>query len=229
MKTFRFALAGLCFIHALGCTTPATPEILPEDSCIERRAAIDIGSGSTRINVAKVDFCQMRLKEILFEKQEKVSYHEALQASADGTLSPQIIAEGAQVVKQLHTEALAFKPKKVIATASAAFREAKNGDMAVEEISREGHLPVKIIDQDLEGRLGFLGAAQQANGPLEHIVVWDIGAGSQQITVRRESGAMDVFKSSLASETFKEHLIKKIQHRRKVKRYCQLLWMKPAA
>lgn len=217
MKSIGFALASLLFVQASGCTTAATPVTTVEDTCVENRAAIDIGSGATRIKVAKVDFCQMRLKEILFEKQEKMGYQEALQASKDGTLNAQVITDGSEIVKKLHMESLPFKPKRIVATASAAFREAKNGQAAAEEISKNASVPVTVIDQDLEGRLGFLGAAQKSENHLNHIAVWDVGAGSQQITVRKETGEIEVFKSPLASETFKTHIVQKIQRRGKAK------------
>lgn len=217
MKTSHFALASLLLVNSLGCTTTPPAQVSVEDTCVENRAAIDIGSGSTRIKVAKVNFCQMRLNEVLFEKQEKMGYQEALQASKEDALSPQAIAKGIEIVKKLHLESLAFKPKRVVATASNAFREAKNGQAAAEAISKEASLPVIIIDQDLEGRLGFLGAAQKSESSLNDIAVWDIGAGSQQITVRKETGELEVFKSTFASETFKIHLMQNIQRRTKAK------------
>ncbi len=199
----------------LGCTTTTPSSEMVEDKCIEKRAAIDIGSGSTRLKVAKVDICKMRLGEILLDKQEKVSYQDALQRSKDQTLSQDVIAQGASVVKRFKLEALTFAPKNIVATATSAFRTAKNGKNAAQEIGRTVDMEVRVIDQDEEGKLGFLGAAQHAGGDLKNVVVWDIGGGSQQISFQKSDGAIDVYKTTLASETFKDYLMKKVQRRAK--------------
>lgn len=197
----------LLFVNVFGCQTASSVE----PGCLEKRAALDIGSGATRVKVAQVDVCRLRIVETLFEAQEKVSYQEDLQRATDATLSATILAEGLRAIQSLKTQAASFSPKAIVATATSAFRRAKNGKEAAAGLGREAGIPIHVLAQDEEGQLGFLGAAQAVEGPLEHVAVWDIGGGSQQVTTRDRAGQYQVFESQLASVSFQEHLVKNVQ------------------
>ncbi len=54
-------------------------------NCLQTRAAIDIGSGSTKIAVAEVDTCQHRIHNMLYQQQLPVAYNDALMHAADQT------------------------------------------------------------------------------------------------------------------------------------------------
>lgn len=62
--------------------------------CEETRAGIDMGSGTTKLVVAKVDTCQRRINKVLFEDQRPIGFNEDLSKSADNTLSPAIQQRG---------------------------------------------------------------------------------------------------------------------------------------
>lgn len=208
-----FGWLVLLLISVSACRTTPEPSQTTAEACVETRAALDVGSGSTKLKVAKVDVCQLRLGEALFEAQEKVSYQDDLQASGEGTLSAEVLANGVAALRKLKNQAEPYRPKAIVAIATSAFRKAKNGADAAAALGRDAGLTIRVISQSEEGQVGFLGAVQKAPRSLDHIAVWDVGGGSQQITTRDTSGQFHVFESQLASVSFKDHLVKTIQRR----------------
>ncbi|HBP94707.1 MAG TPA: phosphatase, partial [Pantoea agglomerans] len=48
------------------------------DRCQQIRAGLDIGSGTTKIAVARVNVCQLRIEKMLYQDQRAVAWNEAL-------------------------------------------------------------------------------------------------------------------------------------------------------
>ena len=68
--------------------------------------------------------------------------------------------------------------------ATAVFRKAKNGPDFISRMYSQHSLPIGIVNQKLEGQLGFLSAQAVAPGHLDskNIISWDLGGGSFQLT-----------------------------------------------
>jgi exopolyphosphatase/guanosine-5'-triphosphate,3'-diphosphate pyrophosphatase len=84
----------------------------------------------------------------------------------------------------------------VVATATAAAREAPNGDTLAAAVEAASGVPLRIIDGDEEARLTFAGATRA--GGLEagaHSAVVDIGGGSTEVVVGTVGGALDYARS----------------------------------
>lgn len=64
-----------------------------------RRAAIDVGSGSTKLVVAEVDLDQGRVVRELFVQERPISFSLDTKRSADGSLSPSIQEAGLRVLR----------------------------------------------------------------------------------------------------------------------------------
>jgi exopolyphosphatase/guanosine-5'-triphosphate,3'-diphosphate pyrophosphatase len=183
------------------------------NECETIRAAFDIGSGTTKMKVAKVNTCEQRILEMLVEAEEKVSYKESLKLSEDNTLNLEILNKGAQALNRLKIKAQDYNPEIYIGSATSAFRTAINGDFAVKFLETKTDIKIKIISQELEAKIGFVAAAQIVSAPLDKIVVWDIGGGSMQITTLDPNGAFDIYKGKVASVSFKNHIIEQVQYR----------------
>ena len=110
------------------------PVVAAAKICVENRAAFDIGSGTTKLVVAQVNFCHQKVEKILLERNMPVGYQDDLEKSKSGIFSPKIMKEGMEVLKSLKEMALFFKPKKFRAVATSAFRKAQNGSQLVKEI-----------------------------------------------------------------------------------------------
>lgn len=99
---------------------------------------------------------------------------------------------------------------KTCALATAAFREATNGEEAARNITRDTGIEVNIISQEEEGIFAFLGAyfdcLKISNSPTQsddclpgNLVTWDLGGGSCQLT-GLNSAEFIVYGNSLASQ-----------------------------
>lgn len=182
------------------------------DDCLVRRAAFDIGSASSRIKIADVDTCKQVIVKFLYEAQEDVGYKEDLSKNK-GQFSSEIQKLGRKIFDQFKSKSDEFKvpPKNRVGVATAAFREAKNADAYLKTIAKETGLKITIVSQDEEAQIGFYSALTEISKPAEPIIVWDIGGGSMQITTRQNQKFL-VYEGALASVTFKEAVLKTVQH-----------------
>jgi exopolyphosphatase/guanosine-5'-triphosphate,3'-diphosphate pyrophosphatase len=175
------------------------------------RAAIDIGSGATKLKVAEIDLKNQKIKNILVNESFSVQYQDELEKSSDNTFSEKLMQEGINALKESKKIALKHGADKVVAVATASFRVANNAKEFIERIDRETGVKVHIVDQDLEGALGFEATKAQCEGNAEDIIVWDIGGGSYQFSTLDEKGELLVHRGLDASIPFKNRVIKHIK------------------
>lgn len=187
--------------------------VLAADECSSVRAAFDIGSGTTKMKVARVNSCQQRIEKILLEADIPVAYKEDLEKSSDGKFSFEIIQSGISALKNLRQQAIKLGAKEFFAVATSAARAAQNAPELVLQIDREVALKVHIISQQQEAILGHVAALAQAKVGADHLVVWDIGGGSMQITTGG-SGDFQIYAGQMASVSFKNHVIEAIQKKK---------------
>ncbi|MCE2982506.1 MAG: hypothetical protein LW832_02955 [Parachlamydia sp.] len=179
----------------------------------EIRAALDIGSGATNMKVAKIDPKTNKIIRVLYDKSIPVPYQKHLEQSGNDTFDPQVMEQGIRAIKELKEAALSYQAKKVIAVATAAFRQAKNAPQFAREVERQTGVQVRIINQDEEGILAFRGALAVTTAEPEKTVVWDIGGGSMQLTTLTPAGTYLVEKGKTASIPFKNAIIEKIERK----------------
>lgn len=184
----------------------------PKAPNIETRAAIDIGSGSTNLKVAKVDTNTGKIIKILFDKSIPVPYQKHLEKSATNTFDDEVMGLGIKAIKELKREADNYPIKKVVAVATAAFRKADNGRLFANEIEKQTGIQVRIIDQDEEGILAFRGAISETPLKPQDAIVWDIGGGSMQLTTLTPAGTYFIDKGQMASIPFKNAVIEKVKN-----------------
>ena len=178
-------------------------------NCEEVRLGFDIGSGSTKMLVAKVDFCKHKILEVLHTESRPISFNEDLEKSKDNTLGPGIIETGLKVLTEMTAKGKSFKPKKIYGVATSVFRKSHNGVDVIKGYARKLGVRLEVITQLDEARLGFLSAKSFTDE--KHIVVWDIGGGSMQMWGQFENKKPETYLGDLASVTFKNMVIEVIQ------------------
>lgn len=157
------------------------------------RAAFDIGGGSIRMLVADVDVNSQKLVKKLCNAKIAIPFRGELSNKKE--FSPDISKIAVLALRQLKELASIYKPQEYFGVATEAFRISENGHELLDRMSRENQIPLRIIDQELEGKLGFLsGVANAASNPKNTVVI-DIGTGSFQITALKQDESFDVFKS----------------------------------
>lgn len=175
---------------------------------------LDIGSGATKIMVAKVDFCKGKVLEVLLNESKQVSYNEDLEKNADGNLSEAIIESGHKSLSELIAKGKTFKPKKSYGVATSVFRKAKNGTDVIKGFAKKTGIKLAVISQEEEAYLGYLSVMSlmdEKDPAAKNIVVWDIGGGSMQMFSMDENKKPQRYLGDLASVTFKNMVIEVIQ------------------
>lgn len=209
-KTFLF-LAAIAAIILILFWIPLQQGL--ESRTTEIRAAMDIGSGATNLKVAKVDTETNKIISKIFEQSIPVPYQKHLELSSNNTFDKDVMSQGIDAIKKLKQVADSYHVKKVVAVATAAFRQADNAKQFADEIEKQTGVEVRIINQDEEGILAFRGALAVTPYNPNDVVVWDIGGGSMQLTALTGSGTYHVEKGKTASIPFKNTIIEEVEQK----------------
>ncbi|MGN6587576.1 MAG: Ppx/GppA phosphatase family protein [Solirubrobacterales bacterium] len=167
-------------------------------------AAIDIGSNTTRLLVAEpVDG---QLKKVM-EQRAYTRIGKAV--DAEGAILVEKIDEVGDVVGTQVRLARELGAEEIRAVATAAIREASNGDAVAEAIGRAAGVPIEVLPEEEEGRLSFIGATKTLGHPAEGLVgVVDVGGGSTEVILGAVSeGVQSVRSWPVGSGNLAEELI----------------------
>lgn len=182
------------------------------------RGLFDVGSGSTKLALAKVSVCHdtVRIEEIL---EERLSFAVALEASKNskGELGAIAQAQVIQAIKDLRLKAFEIARKKApdisvvnfAAVGTHAFRTAANKKVLADQIAALG-IPMKEVSQTDEGRFGYEGVKIKGipkSCARRTLWVWDIGGGSWQLT-SKNLATYDFFGAQYGAEAFKSSMIR---------------------
>jgi exopolyphosphatase / guanosine-5'-triphosphate,3'-diphosphate pyrophosphatase len=154
-------------------------------------AAIDIGSNTTRVLVAEpVDG---QLKKVM-EQRAYTRINKAL--DEDGAICPEKVGEVCAVVATQVRLAEELGAETIRAVATAAVREASNGEWVAKAIAEAAGVPVDVLSDEEEGRLSFIGATKGLGHPVEgRIGVVDVGGGSTEVIIGTVSGGVEKVRS----------------------------------
>jgi exopolyphosphatase/guanosine-5'-triphosphate,3'-diphosphate pyrophosphatase len=188
----------------------AEPDVRGERACIVRRAAYDIGSATTKVKVAEIDRCQGRLLAMLYTDHAPVFYRDDVN-SPTPAFTPATMDKGLEVLASFAERAAAYSPAESAAVATSAFRRADNGHKMRARIERELGIPVRIISQLQEARIGFVGTVLRAGVDPRRAVVWDVGGRSMQISSLQPNGRMQIYQGALASGQMRDYLIRTVK------------------
>jgi exopolyphosphatase/guanosine-5'-triphosphate,3'-diphosphate pyrophosphatase len=136
---------------------------------------IDIGSNSGRVMVARVDSAAHL--EVLGDARSALRL--VRDVARNGELSAETIARTLSILRGFVAVARCSGADRTVAVATAAVREASNGEAFIEQARAELGVEVNIADAEQEAQFGFLGAIHAL--PTEHGIVLDVGGGSLQL------------------------------------------------
>jgi len=141
-------------------------------------AAIDIGSNSVRLKIAKV--VRGRL-ETLHEDREVTRLGESV--FAQGALDPQAMALTLRVLRRFHRATQTYAADRVRVVATSALRDAQNARAFVDWVRTATGWKVEVISGLEEGRLIHLGVLAHARIAKARALLIDLGGGSCELTV----------------------------------------------
>lgn len=143
-------------------------------------AAIDIGSNSIKLTVARRDENGM---EEFHWASETVRLGEGIEATKN--LGEARMAAARETLGRFAAEAREFGAERTLAVATEALRVAANGRSFLERIVGETGIEAEIVDGDREADLTFAGLATTID-LAGAMVVADIGGASTEVIVARD-------------------------------------------
>ncbi|HEX3174882.1 MAG TPA: hypothetical protein VHQ43_11775 [Solirubrobacterales bacterium] len=115
---------------------------------------------------------------------------------AEGAISAEKTDEVAEVVATQVRLARELGAETIRAVATAAVREATNGEQVAAAISDAAGVPVEVLSDEEEGRLSFIGATKTLGHPVEgKVAVVDVGGGSTEVILGTVPGGVESVRS----------------------------------
>src|SRR5579862_719041 len=141
-------------------------------------AAVDIGSNSVRLKIARLS--RHRLTEI-HEDREVTRLGESV--FRNGFLSPEAIANTVKVLRRFHRAAQKIGVDAVRVVATSALRDARNSHAFLEWVRSATGWEVQIISGLEEARLIHLGLVSNIRMTASSLLMMDLGGGSCELTI----------------------------------------------
>ncbi|MFI5184204.1 MAG: HD domain-containing protein [Vicinamibacteria bacterium] len=144
-----------------------------------RLAAIDLGSNSFHMVI--VDVSASGAFQVVDREKEMVRL--GASTLSRGQLSGPAMSRGLAALTKYKRLARTRRVDKILAVATSAIREARNGEDFLERIGRETGLWAKAISGEDEGRLIYLAALHSVHLEGKRALVVDIGGGSLEMAL----------------------------------------------
>lgn len=162
-------------------------------------AVIDIGSNSARLVIyqesSKYGF------HLVCERKSKVRIGEGAY-QANGYLQPIGINRAYLALKEFISTTKHYPVSQIIAVATSALRDAPNGKAFIQWIKEELDLDIEIIDGKKEALFGAIGASNLL--PIQNGITLDIGGGSSDLALIKNSKVIDTYSLNLGTVRLKE-------------------------
>ena len=177
------------------------------------RGALDIGSGQHKLLIAAVDTVSRRIVRKIHLDQAGVLLGHSLVQSADGRLDEAILEDSRSVFDRFAAAGREHGATEWAGVCTAVFRRASNGEEHLARANAELGLNLNLIEQKLEGELGYLAASSGCEASAEQLVAWDSGSGSFQVSSRAGDGALKVWEGPIGDSDVTAALVRDVQKR----------------
>jgi len=149
-------------------------------------AAVDIGSNSVRLKIARLQAGRLRP---LHEDREVTRLGEGVFRS--GFLTPESMAETVKVVRRFHRATQQIVTDNVRVVATSALRDARNSQAFLEWVRSATGWKVEVVSGVEEARLIHLGLVSSPRVDRAPTLMIDLGGGSCELTVSQEGHIRD--------------------------------------
>jgi exopolyphosphatase/guanosine-5'-triphosphate,3'-diphosphate pyrophosphatase len=166
-------------------------------------AAIDIGSNSCRLKIARVVQHELR---IVHEDREVTRLGGSVFET--GLVSPESMAATLRALKRFYKAVQMHGADKVRAVATAAMRDARNGRAFLAWVRDETGWDVEIISGLEEGRLIHRGVMSNEPGTSGRCVLIDVGGGSCEISLSDRKRIRETVSLPLGAVRLTEEFLK---------------------
>ena len=146
---------------------------------MQRIAIIDIGSNSARLVISHI--YKSGAYNMVFNQKEMLRL--AQKTEGEGLLSKEAFDSTLQVMQSFAYMCRQYKTDKIIAVATAAIRNAKNGSQLTNEVFEKTGIRLHIISGNMEAQLSYLGVINTL--PMKDGIIFDLGGGSTELILFR--------------------------------------------
>lgn len=144
-----------------------------------RLAAIDVGTNSIRLVVAEADSAASY--RVLDEERAQTRLGEGLYGS--GSLGDEPMRRSVEAIGRMRALAESMEAEEIRAIATAAVREADNGDAFLETVEAEAGIRLQVISAEEEARLAVRSVRKHFPLSDRPIALVDIGGGSLEVVL----------------------------------------------
>jgi exopolyphosphatase/pppGpp-phosphohydrolase len=182
-----------------------------QHSCIETRLVFDIGSGTMKSSLAQVNRCSGTLWQQIESKAKNVKLANCLEKKPHGKLH--ITQECLELANKSFHELEDEYNIKCNSTSCAGIatewaRRAENSNELIDYLKSHG-LKINVVTAEEEGRIAFNAVRLMPEVSvvnIDHIIVWDIGGASYQLSTMDRHHKLHVFGGKYGVEVFENEL-----------------------
>ena len=157
-------------------------------------AAIDVGSNSCRLKIARVVSHQLKT---LHEDREVTRLGSSVFES--GLISPEAMAATLRALKRFQRAVQAHAPDRIRVVATSAMRDARNAAAFQAWVKAETGWDMEVISGLEEGRLIHRGVMSGEPGAAGRVLLIDLGGGSCEITLSESKRIKETISLPLGS------------------------------
>ncbi|MCF3108430.1 exopolyphosphatase [Niabella sp. CC-SYL272] len=145
-------------------------------------AAIDIGSNAARLLITDVRMIKKNKPEFIKSNLIRVPLRLGFDVFETGEISREKTAHILSTMKAYRNLLDAYEVQQVKVCATAAMRDARNGQQIIEQVARETGLQIEIISGDREAALIYEShVAENLTQEAAYLYI-DVGGGSTELT-----------------------------------------------
>ena len=150
-----------------------------------RLGVLDVGSNTVHLQV--VDAHPGARPSPATNQKVELRLHEYLNKS--GEITPHGVALLETAIADAIAHAKEFQTEEILAFATSAIRDAKNGKEILSEINRKFDIDLQVLSGDDEAKMTFLAVRRWLGWSSGRLLVLDIGGGSLEIAVGDDESA----------------------------------------
>lgn len=153
----------------------------------ERVAIIDLGSNSARLIVMTI--YHNGAYNLVYNQKETVRLSEGM--AETGLLTRDAMWRAVGTLKVFAHMCELIKVDKILAVATAAVRNAKNGAEFIDLVHQHTGIPLRAISGESEAQLGYIGIINTID--VEDALLFDLGGGSTEVTLVKDRRSVKTF------------------------------------
>lgn len=197
-------------------TPDENPDALRDGSLL---AAVDLGSNSFHLLIARIEHGEIRPDRALSEKVQLAAGLE------DDVLSVEAIERGLECLSRFAQLLQSVEPQRIRVVGTNALRRARNRRAFTEPARRILGAPIDVIYGREEARLVYLGVAHTLADDIQSRLVVDIGGGSTEFAIGKRFEPLRLESLQLgcvtySRECFADGLLSKSNYKSAYDRAC---------